>query len=73
MKSYSDNNECNSNNGGCSGTCHNTAGGYYCTCSTGYSLNNDQHGCTGKILYYYITKNNCILVAILLLIQTLYM
>ena len=51
-KSHSDINECNSNNGGCSGTCHNTAGGYYCTCSTGYSLNNDQHGCTGKILYY---------------------
>ena len=52
MKSHSDINECSSNSGGCSGTCHNTAGGYYCTCSTGYSLNSDQHGCTGKILYY---------------------
>ena len=43
-----DNNECSSNKGGCAHTCTNTAGSYYCTCNTGYSLNNDKHGCTGK-------------------------
>ena len=42
-------NECSSNNGGCAHTCTNTAGSYYCTCNTGYSLNNNKHGCTGKV------------------------
>ena len=38
-------NECSVNNGGCQQTCHNTAGSYYCQCSTGYTL--DHNNCTG--------------------------
>ena len=49
MESSLDINECGSNNGGCVHTCTNTAGSYYCTCNTGYSLNNNKHGCTGKV------------------------
>ena len=38
-------NECSVNNGDCQQTCHNTAGSYYCQCSTGYTL--DHNNCTG--------------------------
>ena len=47
--SLTDINECNSNNGGCDQTCTNHIGTYNCTCSNGYTLGNDAHGCNGKI------------------------
>ena len=40
-------NECSQGNGGCSDSCNNTIGSYYCSCNTGYSLNTDKHNCTG--------------------------
>ena len=44
-----DNDECQSNNGGCSQSCINTAGSYHCQCWDGYKMNNDSN-CTGKSL-----------------------
>ena len=43
-------NECSTNDGGCSGTCVNTAGSYYCTCPSGYSLGSNSHSCIGEPL-----------------------
>ena len=43
---FIDNNECNTNNGGCGHNCTNTPGSYNCSCVDGYSLNGDQHGCS---------------------------
>ena len=43
-------NECESNNGGCEQNCENNAGSYNCTCSNGYTLNNNGYNCTGKIM-----------------------
>ena len=49
MLYFSDIFECCNGNGGCEHTCTNTAGSYYCTCNTGYSLNSDKHKCDGKV------------------------
>ena len=49
MLLVTDINECASSNGGCVGTCHNTAGSYYCTCSSGYTLGSDGHSCNGEL------------------------
>ena len=51
-----DNNECNTDNGGCDHTCTNTPGSYTCSCNTGYSLDLDNRGCSRKkelVLCYY--------------------
>ena len=40
-------NECNSNNGGCSQRCINTAGSFYCSCYTGYRLDSNRRSCSG--------------------------
>ena len=45
-------NECSSNNGGCGGTCVNTAGSYHCTCPAGYSLAPNSHTCNGKLVRF---------------------
>ena len=43
-----DNNECSSNNGGCSQTCINEDGGFRCSCLGGFQLGNDGRSCSGK-------------------------
>ena len=44
---YIDYNECLVNNGGCSQICNNNNGSYYCSCYSGYELNNGDQ-CFGK-------------------------
>ena len=44
-----DDNECSRNNGGCNQTCDNNEGSYLCTCISGYSLDDDEHGCSGIV------------------------
>ena len=46
---YLDTNECATNKGGCNQTCVNEIGSFHCECDTGYTLNADGLGCTGKI------------------------
>ena len=41
-------NECESNNGGCSHSCVNTAGSYVCMCNPGYQLGADAKQCYCK-------------------------
>jgi len=48
---YVDINECDIP-GICDHMCHNTYGGYYCTCPDGYRLVNG-HGCAGKLRIIY--------------------
>jgi len=43
-----DANECVLNTDGCAHNCSNTIGSYMCSCETGYSLDDDDHGCTGN-------------------------
>ena len=41
--------ECADQNGGCSHNCSNTAGSYYCSCLSGYTLNTtDNTSCDGR-------------------------
>ena len=47
-------NECKTENGGCTQTCNNIAGSYYCSCIIGYELANDNHTCNGMYSYSYI-------------------
>ena len=53
-------NECASNNGGCAGTCHNTAGSYYCTCPSGCTLGSDGHSCNGELQEHVLGHELCI-------------
>lgn len=48
----SDINECNSANGGCSHSCINTYGSFYCSCYSGYYLTGDGMSCAGKVNIY---------------------
>ena len=41
--------ECETKNGGCTQSCNNTAGSYYCSCLIGYELANDNHTCDGML------------------------
>ena len=43
-------NECDTNNGGCEGTCTDNGGGYECSCGDGYELSNNNHSCIGMLL-----------------------
>ena len=43
-------NECDSGkNGGCGQICNNMVGSYYCSCQTGYELDEDGRGCSGTL------------------------
>ena len=45
---FSDINECDINNGGCSQECHNNAGSYWCTCDKDYYMESDSRTCAGN-------------------------
>ena len=45
---YLDIDECLSDNGGCEQNCHNQVGNFYCTCDSGYNLNDNNLDCEGK-------------------------
>ena len=47
MYTFSDIDECLSNNGGCHHNCHDSDGSYTCSCNDGYQLNGDGHTCEG--------------------------
>jgi len=46
---YSDINECETDNGGCTQTCVNTDGSYQCFCWDGYELTNNGYNCDGNV------------------------
>ena len=39
--------ECSVGNGGCEFYCNNTESSYFCSCPSGYSLDSNEHNCTG--------------------------
>jgi len=41
-------NECITDNGNCEQNCTNTIGSFYCSCWTGYRLDENGKNCTGK-------------------------
>ena len=41
--------ECTENISGCSQSCVNTAGSYYCSCDIGFEIDADQHTCHGEL------------------------
>ena len=43
-----DNNECETNNGGCQHLCNNTLGSFECRCNPGFSLDSNLLDCTGE-------------------------
>ena len=47
LLTYSDVNECATNNGGCEGVCNNTIGSYNCQCAAGFHLANNSRNCVG--------------------------
>lgn len=49
LTSWSDIDECSSSKGGCSHTCHNSAGSFTCSCPTGLELDPGKRSCKGKI------------------------
>ena len=51
IMTFTDIDECITNNGGCEQFCHNTVGSYYCTCNNSYTLNADNHMCDGKLIW----------------------
>ena len=45
----SDINECSSSNGGCSHSCHNSAGSFTCSCPSGLELDPGKRSCIGEV------------------------
>ena len=39
--------ECEDGNGGCSDTCNNRVGSYFCSCPAGFDIGSDQRTCEG--------------------------
>ena len=46
----SDINECSISNGGCSHSCHNSAGSFSCSCPSGLELGSGKRSCQGKVV-----------------------
>ncbi len=55
--------ECATNNGGCEHNCDNTDGSFFCSCDSGYQLDNSSLNCSGKMCDY-LHKNSlsCVIV-----------
>ena len=53
---YSTENECETDNGGCEHLCKDTLFSYKCSCRDGYTLNQDNHTCSGKISLHFPTN-----------------
>ena len=49
---FADIDECSEGTDGCAQMCHNTRGGYNCSCDSGYQLYADSHGCIGEVNDY---------------------
>ena len=47
---FTDINECETNNGGCSQNCNNTVGGFSCSCNSNFTLDIDKRTCNGNLL-----------------------
>ena len=47
---FTDLNECDNNNGGCSQMCNNIVGSFYCSCESGYYLLHDGFTCNGEFI-----------------------
>ena len=71
---FSDINECETNNGGCTQGCDNTVGGFMCFCNSGLTLQPDGRTCSASGNYFVhcavvrevnvsmicsISRNNC--------------
>ena len=50
--------ECNVDNGGCDHYCTETIQSYVCSCYPGYTLDTDQHTCTGETTYFGIVMKH---------------
>ena len=50
--------ECTEEMSGCSQSCVNTAGSYYCSCDTGFEIDVDQHTCHGELSSMHTTLYN---------------
>ena len=50
-------NECATANGGCDHMCQNTPSSYTCSCRDGYTLDEDNHNCIGKIINLYLVTD----------------
>ena len=49
----SDINECAEGIDDCAQLCEDTNGSYTCSCSSGYSLTDDSHGCDGRLSIHF--------------------
>ena len=45
--------ECETNNGGCEGTCTNSVPSYECSCDEGYRLSDNAHSCVCTFMINY--------------------
>lgn len=53
--------ECHEHTDGCAHQCNNTISSYYCSCNTGYSLDSDDHSCSGTYRVHLNTFANSLI------------
>ena len=64
---FTDDNECDTNNGGCSHTCINTPRSFICYCNDGYSLDSNGLNCSGKVIWNF--RLDIIVINLLLIVR----